>query len=68
MPSTRYHKLDSLRLTETITTLKDRIDNRFPQSGLYQVSEELLEIAKTASKDAEWIDRPNFLLRLQSLC
>jgi hypothetical protein len=64
MPSSRYQQLDSLRLTQTITTLKDRIGNRFPESGLYQVSEELLEIAKTASKDAEWIDRPNFLLRL----
>ena len=64
MASKRYHQLDSVKLTETIATLRDRIGNRFPESGLYQVSGELLEIAKTASKDAEWIDRPNFLLRL----
>lgn len=64
MRSKKYQQLDSLQLTETISTLKQRISNRFPESGLYQVSDELLEIAKTASKDAEWIDRPNFLLRL----
>jgi hypothetical protein len=63
MVSKPYRALDPEKLTQTITTLGKRIESRFPDSGLYQVSIELLELARTARKHAEWIDRPNLLLR-----
>ena len=61
---TNYQALDSGRITKTISTLSIRIDERFPNSGLYGVSQKLLEIAQQAEQQADWIDKPIMGLRM----
>ena len=59
-----YRSLDSTKLIGTIAILHERIQNRFPQSGLSKIGRELLEVARQAKVKCEHIERPNYLLRL----
>lgn len=59
-----YRTLDPQKLIETTGQIRDRIRERFPNSGLGKVSEELLEIAHQAVERAHWIGRPNYPLRV----
>lgn len=59
-----YRSLDDKKILETIRRLRDRVDERFPGSGLKNVASEFLMIAGRAVDGAEWIVRPNILLRL----
>lgn len=58
-----YQGLDSTRVIETCERLSRRIKERFPESGLGKVSEDLLQIARDAHDRATWIARPQLLLR-----
>lgn len=46
------------RIVETIGTLKDRIEDRFPNSGLSRLCGELLAVARRASERSRWIGKP----------
>jgi len=59
----QYHSLKPDRLLETQRRLSQRIEARFPDSGLSEVAEELTSIAQEAAVRAEQIRRPNFPLR-----
>jgi hypothetical protein len=59
-----YDELKLERIIETLTTLRNRIAERFPGSGLSQVAEELLRIAGDTGAVLERIRRPNLLLRV----
>ncbi len=59
-----YRHLDSLRITETIKTLQNRISERFPDSGLGKVCAELCEISRDTEKRCEWITKPHKTLRV----
>jgi hypothetical protein len=52
------------RIIETIATLQHRIGERFPDSGLYVLCGELLDVAEQASARAAWISRPILWIRL----
>lgn len=59
-----YRELSAPLTTKTIETLRRRISERFPDSGLLRVCEELLAVAQEAEAKSERIGRPNLWLRL----
>ena len=59
----RYLQLDERQIIQTLERLRDRIGERFPQSGLSRVSEELLAIANDASRSVAYLRRPNWVAR-----
>ena len=61
-----YTFLESDKIISSLEVLSTRIYERFPQSGLFQVSEQLLTFGRNAKKDAEWVVRPIMLLRIFS--
>ncbi len=58
-----YRNLDSEKILDTIETLRRRIDERFPSSGLGRVCEELLKIAGESHRRCAWIGKPLRSLR-----
>ncbi len=56
--SENYEILDVDKIIATIDRLSHRIQSRFPDSGLYQVSLRLLDIARQARQRASSIARP----------
>src|SRR3569833_1994348 len=62
--SNTYRNLSSDKIVETLHLLGDRINQRFPRSGLYEVCRELEEMAKHTAARAEAIARPVLWLRL----
>jgi hypothetical protein len=59
----RYLHLDEGQIIQTLERLRDRIGERFPQSGLSRVSEELLAVASDASLTVAYLRRPNWSAR-----
>jgi len=59
-----YTTLDSTKIIETIDRLTRRTGERFPQSGLYQVSLQLLAQAHQAQERAQFVARPTGWIRL----
>jgi len=58
--------LDPERIVETIATLRRRIDERFPGSGLGRVCATLLDIGQRTRERIDWVQRPNLWLRTGS--
>ncbi|MDJ0700377.1 MAG: hypothetical protein QNJ07_11000 [Woeseiaceae bacterium] len=56
--------LRSTKIVDTAKKLSQRIENRFPDSGLLQVSKELIDIGESARRQAEMIGRPIYPLRI----
>ncbi|MTD95186.1 hypothetical protein GIW81_12670 [Hyphomicrobium sp. xq] len=54
-----YRNLASQKIADTLTTLAQRINERFPGSGLLQVCRELIVMAEQTSERADKIARPN---------
>lgn len=54
-----YRNLASQKIADTLTTLAQRIGERFPGSGLLQVCGELIVMAEQTSERADRIARPN---------
>lgn len=59
-----YRTLSPDRIIETARTLKDRISERLPGSGLYHVSEEVLSVAEGAAEVTAAIEKPHWPLRI----
>jgi len=59
----QYQELHAERIVETIQRLSRRIERRFPDSGLFRLSQKLLEIGHRAQNQATWIARPIYSLR-----
>jgi hypothetical protein len=58
--------LDAGRIVETITTLRRRIHERFPGSGLERLADELLRIAEVTDRQLRWVETPHVPLRVAS--
>ena len=52
------YTLDAEKITETVAKLRERIRQRFPDSNLLKVCEQLEDISEQTAKRAEWIERP----------
>src|SRR5687767_5140717 len=63
-PGTRYRELDDALIVTTIATLRDRIEERFPGSGLGRVSRELLGLAEESSAIVAYLQRPHWPIRI----
>src|SRR5207244_10637833 len=61
-----YRRLDGAHIVETLDLVQRRIEERFPGSGLSQVSGELLAVARDAIGRAVELSRPNLPLRIAS--
>ncbi|MEQ9412148.1 MAG: hypothetical protein RIK87_30840 [Fuerstiella sp.] len=61
--STTYRQLDAEKTISTLETLRNRISERFADSSLAQVAEELCEMSRESKSKIEWIDRPHLGLR-----
>jgi len=59
-----YRSLNPEHITRTIAQLRDRIQERFPGSGLGKVAEELQQIGDEAVARSQWIARPLLPLRI----
>jgi hypothetical protein len=62
-----YLALDAAEIVRTIERLRNRIEERFPGSGLGQVCGQLLEISQTARERADWIARPILAVRIATI-
>ncbi|MDB5468973.1 MAG: hypothetical protein JWR84_533 [Caulobacter sp.] len=62
-----YRRLDGGMVAETAVKLADRVDERFPASGLAGVADELASNARTAGKEAHALTRPYYGLRTLAL-
>jgi hypothetical protein len=58
-----YRALDAQKIIATIGELKDRIGQRFPNSGLSQVCADLEAIAQQTPSRIEIVSQPHWLLR-----
>ncbi len=58
-----FRRLDSEKIVETVQALRDRIEERFPGSGLGKVIGELLLVAQETLERMRWIQRPHLALR-----
>ena len=56
--------LDSVKVLGTIDRLCLRIEDRFPESGLLELGHALHEIATETDLMIDWVERPNYLLRV----
>ncbi len=62
-----YRQLDPQQIIATIKALRDRVEARFPESGLGKVVAEVLIVARKTVSRMTWIQRPHFLLRCTSV-
>lgn len=61
-----YQNLEPDKIVETVAVLSRRIHERFPQAGLNQVCQKLLEIARRARERAAEIEQPIVWARVLS--
>ena len=59
-----YSVLDAEKIVASLELLSKRIFERFPSSGLYQVSLELLAFCQDAQEDSTWVGKPILGLRI----
>ncbi len=59
----KYRRLDSQRIVETVRELQERVQKRFPGSGLSQVIAELQRVAEENVARMDWIQKPHLPLR-----
>jgi hypothetical protein len=58
-----YRTLNPVNIVDTAAALRERIDERFPASGLSRVAAELLAVCQEAAAMSEWLARPSRWLR-----
>ena len=59
-----YRQLDEANILRTLERLKARIGERFPDSGLSKVADELIVVGKEVSETAVYLREPNYLIRI----
>lgn len=64
MPAPGFRELDAGQILGTLTRLRDRIQERFPGSGLATVAGELLAVGRESAARVEELRRPHWVLRL----
>ncbi|MGH7467598.1 MAG: hypothetical protein ACRENP_06380 [Longimicrobiales bacterium] len=59
-----YLVLDPLEIVRTVEVLRDRIDERFPGSGLASLAAMLVRVASRTVDQLRWVDQPHKPLRI----
>src|SRR5689334_7371257 len=60
----RYRQLDQTQISQTLRRLRDRIAERFPESGLSNVATELVALSEEAFETMAYLRRPNWPIRV----
>ena len=61
------HQPKELNYDQVINTtigLKRRIMDRFPESGLLEVTDDFLKVSMRTKKNIQWIEKPNYFIRI----
>lgn len=61
-----YRTLNPVQIVSTLVKLQERIDQRFPDSGLSKVCGELVTVAQESGARVKDISEPNYFLRILS--
>jgi hypothetical protein len=64
--SKKLRSLDATQIIHTLEVLRDRVEERFPGSGLGKVISELAVTASETAARIQWIQRPHYLLRVSA--
>jgi len=64
MTASRYRTLDESKIIDTLTALRDRIENQFPDSGLGRVADELISVGAEVADCADYLNSPNWPIRI----
>jgi hypothetical protein len=59
-----YRQLSEAQITQTLQRLRDRISERFPDSGLSRLSSELILVSREASESVEYVRQPHWGIRV----
>ena len=59
-----YRTLDEANILQTAERLKLRISERFPDSGLSKVADELIALSKEVSDTVRYLRQPNYAIRI----
>ena len=59
-----HHSLDPQRIVQTIELLRDRIGERFPDSGLSRIAAQLEQVARGSVHRLNWVAKPHLPLRM----
>lgn len=64
MPAPQYRQLDDARILATLTRLRARIAERFPDSGLSRVADELIALSTEVTRFVHDVQQPNWPIRV----
>jgi len=64
MTPSHYRQLDESKIIATLTALRDRIDNQFPDSGLGRVADEMISVGAEVAECADYLNAPNWPIRI----
>ena len=64
MTTPHYRTLDESKIIATLTALRDRIDNQFPDSGLGRVADEMIAVGGEVAECADYLNSPNWPIRI----
>jgi hypothetical protein len=59
-----FRKLDESKIVDSLTALRDRIENQFPDSGLGRVADELIAVADEVTECADYLSATNWPIRI----
>ena len=68
MTTSHYRQLDESKIAATLTALRDRIEAQFPDSGLGRVADELIAVAGEVADCADYLNAPNWPIRIVAGC
>jgi hypothetical protein len=60
----QYRQLSEAQINQTLRRLRDRISERFPESGLSRLASELVLVSEEASVCVAYVQRPNWGVRV----
>jgi hypothetical protein len=64
MTTSVFRKLDESKIVDSLTALRDRIENQFPDSGLGRVADELMAVADEVADCAGYLSETNWPIRI----
>jgi len=64
MTTSHYRQLDESKIIATLTALRDRIDNQFPDSGLGRVADEMIAVGSEVADCSDYLKAPNWPIRI----
>jgi hypothetical protein len=59
-----FRQLDESKIVDSLSALRDRIENQFPDSGLGRVAEELIGVAGEVTACADYLSETNWSIRI----